>query len=817
MHMEQVFLNKTNQTHSFPFSLIKENIDELLSFFEDKNKTVCIIDGNCGGYKTEMFNYCCSFLNKNVLVFKINCFEGTTLDDIFLAIFENLKRYAQQKKITITKLETTSLTQRINYYLNHISLPCVIFFDSFENIINKTKPTEKEEIIGFIKHLNNTNKFKLIIAGNKISKYIEELTNKTTTTIEQFDKNKTLEYFSCIDNHDKQEDLIKLYEITQGDILLILLTANILSTAKCTLSILIEEFLLKKISFETFIIQKLMTFIPEQAKLSLNYLGFCNLGINRQFLKQNNFIATDYIDYLLEKRIIAEEQELIFVKSYIKRFLQTGISPLEKIKIHKFWQDFYTKQLPLKPNDRTILISRNTMRSQIDEHSKNLSNNMPTEKKQADMSLMSYLNSNLTNWNLKKDNKTDEKVDRSKNNLEKYELTKDELSLLSTPINLNEKKETEIKEKLYRTIEQREEILSKHKSITLKELYQKAEKTELDHDYDSAYTSYCTLLSLKADNDFYEYEPLILNKLGHCAKLLNKPIDAIDFYNKLIDLYASRNAQDDINETRIKIAIIYKEMYKLNHAKAIFENFVNKKNNSTNQILVTSYINLADIEENSSNTDKAIEYYKKAFSIVGENYEEYDKIFVAEAYYKYALILDNYNQSQAALDFYQRSIRLANSNKPFVANAFVNMAEIIKERGNVIKTVECYKNALSIDENLDNYEGIYYITLKMAQIAETMAPELVYGLLKKSLNAALKTKEQIYITNAHLEIGDYFNQIANNEKALKHYLLAQKQLKHNEYDNDYSINTRISDIKSLMTQNQIIKIEKSIEDANDND
>ena len=79
-----------------------------------------------------------------------------------------------------------------------------------------------------------------------------------------------------------------------------------------------------------------------------------------------------------------EECGLVFVKKYIKKFLLANIPNIEKSKIHRMWKDFYESQLPLPPNNRTVLISRNTMRSQIDYHNSHIISKVTKEKEFAD-------------------------------------------------------------------------------------------------------------------------------------------------------------------------------------------------------------------------------------------------------------------------------------------------------------------------------------------------------------------------------------------------------------------------------------------------
>lgn len=805
--MVQTFLkNDINKEYRLPFSIFKENVDFILDFYNSEKEMFCLLQGGCGSFKTDTFNYSLEYLKDNVLVFRFNCFEGSTLDDIFLSFFEDMKLYSQQRKISFTKLDTNSLSQRINTYLNHIPLPCVIVFDSFENILAKANPIEKEEIISYIKHLKASDKYKIVVISNHFDReFFDTIDCKNTITFKSFTIEQCAEYLEYSNIAFSQLELSEIFSAIEGNTLQLLLAINVLNTLKISISILLNEYKLRKISFFDYLMQKTLTFISDSAKRTLFELSVFNVGITVDYLVTNGFFSEEQISYLVEKYLLKEENSYIYLKQHVKKYFLKNITQLDKQKIHKYWLDFYNSQLPLTPNNRAIMISRNTMRSQIEYHSSFVVQKTSKEKLRADMSLMSYLNSNLTDWNIKNTNKktanssTKELKDSTINkeqNFEKYELTKNELSLLSAPIDLRKKTEYEKKEFLYKTIEQKEETFLKQKNKTIADIYSEAEELESTHDFDGAFTMYCSLLAMKKDESFFEYEPLILNKLAVCAKKQNKTIDAIDFYNKLTELYSVRQDIENCNETKLKIAAIYKEMYKINHARVIWENFVNKKSKVSDNILIKSYIELADIEEGLSNTDKAVEYYKKAFALVGES-EFADKCYIAQAYYKYALILDDFNQTQAAMDFYQKCIRMADSETSFVAGAYVNLAQILLETGNIVKTTECYQKALFIDEKIQNYDGVYYITYKMSQIAELSAPELVKDLLLKSLNAAKKTNEHICVTNAYIELGDYYLRNNDLQKALKNYVLADKSLVKDDFyeENRKPILLRLDDLR----------------------
>lgn len=822
--MEQIFLKKDlNIPYKFPFSVNNQNFDELLKFYADSNACCCFLEGKSGSFKTEMMNESLAYLDERVLVFKFKFFEGTTLDDIFLSFFEDLKRYSQQNKISFTKIETTSFTQRINTYLSHINKPCLIVFDSLEEVFNKSDVHEKEAILAYIRHLNSMNKFKILLVSHYFdSLFTDGFSNVFSIKVQPFTKEQVAKYFEHYSAFSEGADIESYYDVAGGNTLFLQNSVNIISTLKISLNSFIAEFRTKRLRFDDFLFQKLVKFVIDSTKMSIDYLTLFNLAIGAEYLYSQNILTKDKFGYLKDKNILSEENGCVFIKPYLKKYIINSISHFEKIKIHTYWKDFYSSQLPLPPNKRALFISRNTMRAQIEYHNMFVTQRLPKEKVQADMSLMSYLNSNLTAWNIKNTNIKDKKdskdklqkdkdsVKDNKSGFEKYELTKEELSLLAVPIDMRQHKETEAKENLQRTFEQKE---AKHQQDnTLEHLYQQALAAQAEHETEKAFNIYCLMLSQKTRKNFSDYETLILENLANCSQQLNKMSDAIDFYNRLIDLYTVQKDEENINKVKLKIAFVYKSTYKINQARVILENFIKKKTPASDNVIFKAYIELAQIEDEQSNPDRAVDCFKQAFDML-ENFVKIEPDYLANAYFKYALLLDDLNYTEAALKYYQKCITTAEKPAVCVSCAYTNIAEIVQEGFDYKKAYDYYNYALKTDTELNNNEGIYYICLKLAGLAKITGSGDVLNWLLKSLTAAKHTHDKTYISNAYLAVGDFYLQNNKIPKAIKAYCFAQKfvVLIEDSQDKLNVINQKLSDLKNKVPKDVFDKYVNSFD------
>lgn len=773
-----------------------ENLNKLQQFYQESNNSICFVEGESGFFKSILVKNSVLNVPNEYLTLSIKCFESTTLDDIFLNIFEEIKKQAQLNKLSFKKIETNSFALRINNYLKQLSTNTIIIIDSLQNIFSKTNTKEKEEIIRFIAHLNSMNKFKLVLISTSFPDYIIDKINVKDNQITRIKiealTNEQIETFLKNENIEVEHSALnKFQELTHGNNLCINICSTIMSTLKTNLSTFIQDYenkySTKSLKFEEYIIQKLLTFVPEKQLESLEILSCYNGGLPESFLIQNNFFTKEQLAYLIEKNILSQEYSLTFIKREIKKYIQKNITYLEKNKIHTYWKEFYTSQLPLKPNERTAKLSRNTMRAQIEYHTAQINILQNDIQPKQNMSLLSYLNSNLTDWNFSNkdtENKQKEKSrpvppENNKNrysipkNLEKYELTKDELALLSTKVELNTFKQTSFN--LSRTTEQLEEKQQEVK--TLEEILSSVNELTKIHDFETATILLQKALELKTDKSFSELHPQILAELAYCYKKINKTTEAIDFYNQLSDLYLDKKNIDKSNETKLQIAKIHKETYKFNHAKIIYEKFTNKKVAANDKVLLIAYAELAEIEDDAANTEKAIELYKKAFNIATtiDNTDEIEDL-LSKAYFKYALIADDMHKTETAMDYYQKCINISKHPTVFLSAAYTNLAEIMVETDNLKLAIEYYKKGLKNDINLTNHEGIYYICQKLAKIDNNNLDWQI-----KALSAAKRTKDNAYITEAYIELGKCYEQTNNFEKALKSYLNADKHC-------DYSIN-----------------------------
>ena len=762
-------------------------LKELLKFYASDSNSLCLVNGPFGTFKSNLVETSLSFLSEDVLVFKYECFEATCIDDIFLAVFNDLKKFLQKQKIAPGKIETDSLSKKINFYLSHIEKPAVLILDSFENL---DESQNKQEILNFAEHISSFSNFKIII----VSRNQESFNTKQAyqISLKPFEKEEVVRFFESMLIPVETEILDKLYECTRGNTSYIVLSAKIISALRMPLKTLLEDFGKKKITYENFILQKLLAFASEKDKKSLCVLALAKIGFSKDFLCNQGLFTNEKLNYLLDKDVLSKEGGYIFLKSYLKEYLIPYISHFEKINIHQYLKNFYESQLPLKPTQRVIPISRNTMRAQAAYHETFLPEKSSRPK--LDTAYLGYMSSNAAEWNIPETVKTPPKKFEKpeKNNpMEKYALTKEELALLGLPIDLS------------KTVNGAQQVSISEpakKEYDLSELLEQADGLLKEHEYNSALDIFKKALERRDDLGFKDRVPYILEMSALCSKKMNNIDESINFLYKLYDFYFENRTPEKGNDVLLEIAMTYKESYRFIKAGEIYDRFLNSKLPVSDRVLAYSYIGKAEIEEDSSDIQNAMIHYKKAFEYTKSIK---DKAFLSEAYFKYALILDDNNQTDNALIYYQKCTELNDGANTFISSAYTNIAEIYKERGDLSGAYKNYMLAFKYDSEASNYEGIYYLCTKLGAVCEKIKPELKLNFLLKALSAAKRIQDKFYIINSYIDVGDYYYKNKRDEKALKAYLYAKNILSEQEefkQEDLRAIDIRITDLKVRMNK-----------------
>ena len=90
----------------------------------------------------------------------------------------------------------------------------------------------------------------------------------------------------------------------------------------------------------------------------LNTMAICNHPINSQMLDYFDIYDDRALSELKDRNIVAFKDDYYILNSFFREEIYSLISDEEKDSIKNKLSEFYSAQLPLKPSERIILLSR---------------------------------------------------------------------------------------------------------------------------------------------------------------------------------------------------------------------------------------------------------------------------------------------------------------------------------------------------------------------------------------------------------------------------------------------------------------------------
>lgn len=791
-----------------PF-LLENNDSQIKKIYEFYKSDINLlyINGFLGTGKAEIVNYSNAFLAPETIILKYNCFNTTILDDILLSFFIDFKKMSVQNIISEPKVKTESFTQKVNSYFSQIEKPFVIIINSFEAILEENR----QEILDFIFHLNSMQKVKIILIGKTFdSKYFKDLKIERVTNLaferpifERYLKSEKIKFYS--------DDLEEFYKYTRGYYFFTTLSIRLMKIENLSIFDFLSKLKSSFLPFNKFLEKQALTLIPPAEKNLFWLLAIIRHPISIDLLKKLNFYNEEQINILIENFIIVKEDSLIYVPDYFKEEIEDSTSQNILHRIHRYIIDLYSTQLPLKPLERDICISRQTMRKEIEYHKlflpkipKNIDN------QNIDINYLSY--SKVFDFTeSKKESKYEIRDERAKTvsnlSLDLTQRKNIQINIENLPFQEKEKVFSEQKST------SKVEDYNRDENLTLKDIIESAKNAENKYDYAKVIDLYKEALLMKNDKNYQIILPLIYSKLAHAYQKIAKYENSLKYYELAQNIYENTQDLTKVNNIKFNIAKIFYETYKIEKAKELLQE-ITKSTASSPVLMVKSYIQLATLEESLSNSQNAYEYYKQAIEHSDGTMNEE---ILSELYFKYALILDDKNDTKTAIEFYNRCININSDDKinMFLSPAYSNIATLYLEKNDIENALNNYAKAYEIDKQNNNLEGMYYSSSKLASLIQRRQPEKALEYLNDALECAKLTKDIFYIVSASLALGDFHYDKNKSEIALKYYINALDLAKNSfSEDNINKIKIRINDIKfkiGVERFNQLIEVIKGQE------
>lgn len=810
-------------------------LEEIYDFYDNDSDFLCV-NGFSGTGKAHIVDYSMSFVSPEAVILKYNCFESTILDDILLSFFVEFKKLSAQKIIDEPKAKTENFAQKINSYFAQIEKPFLIIINSFEAVLAENR----QDILDFLLHLSAFAKVKIILISKTFeSEYLNEQVKYDRISIRALEKSLCEKYFKFEKIKYNNLMLEEFYKHSRGYYFYTALSVKVMQNMNLSLGDLMAEHSKTFLSFDNFLKKQILSFIPATSRNLFWFLCMIRHSVSRELLKTLNLYDSEKINFLKENLILDEEDSFFYVKDYFNEDVNLSIAPNIAQKIRYYIVDLYTTQLPLKPLDRNVMISRQTMRKEIEFHSlflpkkpKNL------EGGDFDINYLAYAKGlefdyGQTSQKEEKEEQNDETPKQEEKTVTEEANSEagltDELSKLaslrsadvnlkSLPFKLSEE-EMGLLDSGMDNVMLEESMLEDEEAgsvvqedFSLDELMQKAKAAEDTYHFAKAAEFYKKALKLDEDKDYSSKLPVIYTKAAQNYQKISDSDNAARYYTLAQKFYEDSGDFVKANYIKLNMAKVFYDSYKFDMTKEALADILKYEDNPP--ILNTkTYLQLANLEANLSNPDGAFEYYKKA---VESSNESMDVETLSELYFKYALISDDKNDEKSAVEFYEKCINLNPDPKlnKFLSSAYSNIAAIYLEKNDSSAAVKNYLKAYEIDKKNDNYDGMYYSATKLASVLQRRYPEEALKFLNRAFDCAKMLNDNFYIASASLAVGDYYYDRKQDEVALKYYIFAF-ELVQNDFskDNIDKIKMRLNDIKFRLGEDRFENLVSMLKEA----
>lgn len=789
--MEQLFINEIsdkklflNTSGAFLNSVLAENnlkqFCQMSEFFQSE-KFLMLVNGFLGTGKSSVVDYFLRFLKTEVITLKYNCYETTILEDLLLSFFEKFKELAAENIIQEPKMRSENFVQKINSYFISITSPVVIVLDSFEEVLKNNKP----EILGFLKHLSQTGRVKVVIISRKFDyEDFENVFDYTKISIGALEKHLFEKYLKSSDIKLIGPVSDELYKHTRGYFLYTALAVKIIKIRGLSLYEFIGGFSKSFLSFNDFILREALALVDPVSGHLFRFLTVVRHPVSVKLLKAFNLFDEIKIKIFIEAMILSKDENMIYLKDYYKSIAENSIPDNVAVKLHRSCVELYNTQLPLKPMERDLLISRATMRSEIEYHSMFLPKKPVIKPK--------HVLEPAEPLKVEEPLEIPPKKDISSISFI-FESEEEEVSIMN-------KIADSINEFITFTDEQLKEI-EKENNMSILELVNRARQEENNFNFKRVVMIYQRCLMMKNDSDFQTFQPIVYTKLAGAYAKLSDWFNSLKYYEEAAKIYSSAGDILKLSEIKFEIANIYYMMFKRENAKDVLTEIVSLKNLQPDSY-IKSYILLADLSDDD--VDKAYENLKSALEY-SENSE--NESLLAELYYKFAIASDEKGETKQAVMFYKNCVEIQKEKNPFISSAYSNLAAIYEDADAKDSAIKFYELSLAIDEENNNLNGIYLSSMKLASLNRRKNPETAFKFYNRAYETACKLNEVFYKVSSTLALGDFYLSSKNPEVALKKYLHAKATAEGNLSEKNLNkIERRIEDLKIQLGEEKFNEI-----------
>ena len=353
--------------------LLKNNMSSLskvYNFYLGDSSVLCVT-GFQGVGKYEIIKISEKFLNDRVLKLDYVCSESTTVDDLLMYLFLECENYKKSGLIPKSTVKSNDFLTQINYVLSVSENPFLITISKLDLV----KEDHLQELLNCLYFFLKTDKVKVIIISKIFdTDLIPSDVNYSTLVIKAMQKEVFLDYLKFSNIVSTNQKFDDIYKYTRGYFYSVTVLIFFLKMTNITISDFFADFLQSGLSFDKFLCRKIYSSLPKICSEIISLLLFFRHGINKKVFELSGICDEYSFKYLTEQKIISEINRFYYINDYFKYNTEVLFQETDAVKYHEKLADFYEKQIPLKPSERLCIISRQTMKNELEYHKSFLTN-----------------------------------------------------------------------------------------------------------------------------------------------------------------------------------------------------------------------------------------------------------------------------------------------------------------------------------------------------------------------------------------------------------------------------------------------------------
>ncbi len=774
-------------------SILLENnraqINKIFDFFKSDN-SVLLATGFLGTGKTSVIQKCLGALSENCVLLWANCYESTNLDDIFLEFFEEFKHLASHNIIKVPQAKFENFSQRINAYFYSISKPIVIVLNSYQALL----PDNAKLLLDFIGHLSEFAKIKtIIISRNFNTENLKPEIKFEKINFKALDKELFQKYITANKIRIHGPVFEEFYKLTKGYYFYTTLALIIMNAQKLSPIDLIQKHANSFLSLREFLFREFLSMVDPAGGHLIRFLTVIRYPVNTKLLQSLNLYDEVRLQRYAASYIIEVDHGNIYLKDYYKDITEGEIPDNILVKLHRACAELYEMQLPRKPEERDLLISRRTIRQEIEYH------NLFIPKKVEHTQSVEVYNAQALMFKQAEPPAKTSTPETKKTVTPPAPPKKKELKDILFVF--NEEEENSLLANIASSIN---EFLAEARAqetaeleMNTDELLNLVKEAEAGYDYKRV-ISLCEKILLKSEGQT-ALQAYINSKIAISFANLSDAYNALKHFSSAKELYQKLNDIQNLIETNFYIAKMNYLMFKRTEAKKVLAE--NMSENMSKSLQIKSNLLLFDIYMEEGDEDKAFDVCKATMKLADKTQEPQT---ICELLFKCGVILESRNNNYRAIEAYERAIKFnndPNTNK-FLQQIYSNLTTLYTETDNIELAKQYCQKALEISITTNNAEGLYNSYIKLAELnAPDADAAAVCGYYENALKFAGELKDNFYTISALIAYGDFLYGKTRLIEALEKYFTARTLAKNNFIkENIQTLERRILDVKYRVSE-----------------